>query len=108
MPAEREERTRRTERSPLMPSAFAESAADAALSRTSAVARSALALLPMLAVIVLGLASPIARAQPQAEPPPAEPASAGDADVEALIRVLEDDEARARLIERLRAEAAPE
>lgn len=90
-----------------MPSAFAEFAA--ALSRIRAVARSPLAMWPPLAAaafLALGLASPSALGQPQAEPDAAEPASA-DSEVDALIHVLEDDEARARLIERLRAEAAP-
>src|SRR5690606_15186560 len=57
--------------------------------------------------LIAGLAAllPAAEAQEPA-PVPAEPGvegDAADADVDALIRVLEDDAARARLIERLRA-----
>jgi small-conductance mechanosensitive channel len=43
--------------------------------------------------------------------PPAEPAASSEADIDALVRVLEDDTARAALLERLRSEAgtaAPE
>jgi len=49
-----------------------------------------------------------------AQEPPAQDAeagdeaAAGDEEIEALIRILEDDAARARLVERLRAEAAEE
>ena len=60
--------------------------------------------LPLLVLVLLltALCAPAAVAQPP-EPPPAEEAATQDADIEALLRLLEDDAARARLIERLRA-----
>ncbi len=70
------------------------------------------AALLIAALLILGavlvLASPPAVAQqpvpPAVGPEPAPPAA--DAEIETLIRVLEDDDARERLIERLRAAAA--
>jgi len=66
----------------------------------------------LLIALVLAASAALAQPVPQpGQPAPAEAetadeaAPAADAEIDALIRILEDDAARARLIERLRAEA---
>jgi small-conductance mechanosensitive channel len=69
------------------------------------IVRVRLALLLIVAAVAAFCALPAA-AQLPAEPAADAEAAAADADIEALIALLENDEARARLVERLRATAA--
>jgi moderate conductance mechanosensitive channel len=56
-----------------------------------------------LLIWLLGAAGSLPAVAQPPEPPAAGAASSPETEVEALIRILEDDEARARLVERLRA-----
>ena len=90
-----------------MPSALSRFVADV-LRAPQAAARRARGLSRLLVVAALAAAA-VARSA-HAQPPDAPPPESSD-EIETLVRILEDDEARARLIERLRQatpEAAPE
>ena len=66
------------------------------------------ALMAVLSFCLLAFAAvlPALAQAPGPEPPPAEAGAADEAEIDALIRLLEDDEARGRLVERLRAASA--